>query len=431
MFRQHTRRLLRQGHRGEDVRQVQQLLQEAGHDPGPLDGFFGPRTDAAVRAFQSARQLVVDGIVGPKTWEALTTPSTDGSARGHSLHIGLNVVDDAAYGTPIQPLSGCVNDANSMTALATSQGFSTTTLVDRQGTSQNILDGIAQAAGELRAGDFFLLTYAGHGSQVPDTTGEEGPDALDETWVTYDRQLIDDELAAALGRFQPGVRILVVSDSCHSGSMTRELRLAYQAFAETYRDDPERGFVPNPPASLPVSASRDVTGWADLQESVRAVIPSVVEQVRGTTRTAVRPADVDRYTDLVLAQVRGETRGVSVLHGTPRTRELAVEIARRDVNQRREMYREVKLAAREADPPRAPVLLISGCQDHQLSLDGDRNGLFTQRLLETWDDGRFNGQGYPELHRRIVALMPPQQIPNLFWATPPDPKFELQRPFTI
>jgi hypothetical protein len=139
---------------------------------------------------------------------------------------------------------------------------------------------------------------------------------------------------------------------------------------------------------------------------------------------------VDRYTEMVLAQVRGGTSG-TVLERAPRTRDLPVEIARRDVAARHDMYRTIKRSAREATPPRAHVLLMSGCQDHQLSLDGSRNGLFTQRLLETWDNGHFTGQGYPEFHRRIVESMPPQQIPNLFWATPTDARFELQRPFTI
>jgi hypothetical protein len=431
MLRHKWRRYLRLGTRGEDVRYVQHLLQLGGHDPGPIDGIFGPRTDAAVRAFQTAHDLVQDGIVGPKTWARLTASPVagDGAARGRSLHVGLNVVDDVAYGTPIAPLSGCVNDANDMTALANSQGFSTTTLLDEQGTSQNITDAIADAARELRSGDIFLLTYAGHGSQVPDATGEE-TEQLDETWVAYDRQIIDDELYALWGRFQPGVRILMISDSCHSGTVARVAALAYQAFAQSYQDDREVGYVLDTPVGLPASASRDVAGWADLQDSVRAVIPEVVGQVHGTTVTAVREADVDHYAELVLAQVRGGTRG-TVLQRAPRTRELPMEIARRDMTARRDAYRNVKESVRESPPPEAHVLLIAGCQDHQLSLDGARNGLFTQRLLETWDKGRFDGQGYPEFHRRVVELMPPQQIPNLFWATPPDARFELQRPFTI
>jgi len=64
-------RLLAQGAAGPDVVRLQQQLQQAGFDPGPADGVFGPRTAAAVRAFQRARGLMVDGIVGPLTWVAL------------------------------------------------------------------------------------------------------------------------------------------------------------------------------------------------------------------------------------------------------------------------------------------------------------------------------------------------------------------------
>lgn len=431
MLRHKWRRYLRLGSRGEDVRHVQQLLQLGGHDPGPIDGIFGRRTDAAVRSFQGANDLVQDGIVGPKTWAKLTaSPAPEGDRpRGRSLHIGLNKVDDEAYGQPITPLAGCVNDANDMTALARSQGYSATTLLDADGTSQNIIRAIEDAARELRSGDIFLLTYAGHGSQVPDATGEES-EMRDETWVAYDRQIIDDELYALWGKFEPGVRVLMISDSCHSGTVARVAAFAYQAFAQTYQDDREVGYVLDMPMGVPESATRDAAGWAQLHDSVREVIPAVVGQVRGGTATAVKQEEVDRYTEQVLAQVRGGTRGTAQQR-TPRTRDLPMEVARRDLEARQDTYRAAKESAREAPPPEAHVLLISGCQDHQLSLDGARNGLFTQRLLETWDNGRFAGQGYPEFHRRIVELMPPQQIPNLFWATPPDPRFELQRPFTI
>lgn len=67
------------GSRGPSVTQLQQLLRNQGFDPGPIDGIFGSRTQAAVRAFQQEVDLVVDGIVGIRTWTALgvncgTTP---------------------------------------------------------------------------------------------------------------------------------------------------------------------------------------------------------------------------------------------------------------------------------------------------------------------------------------------------------------------
>lgn len=52
---------------------LQHALTLAGHDPGGVDGNYGPSTERAVRAFQTESGLAVDGLVGPKTWTALQT----------------------------------------------------------------------------------------------------------------------------------------------------------------------------------------------------------------------------------------------------------------------------------------------------------------------------------------------------------------------
>jgi len=57
--------------RGDDVRDVQDALVLYGFSPGSSDGIYGPRTHGAVLAFQQAKGLTVDGIVGPKTVTAL------------------------------------------------------------------------------------------------------------------------------------------------------------------------------------------------------------------------------------------------------------------------------------------------------------------------------------------------------------------------
>lgn len=62
---------LRAGSEGVAVRGLQRMLITRGYEPGEIDGRFGPKTDAAVRAYQSDQGLDVDGIVGPKTWDAL------------------------------------------------------------------------------------------------------------------------------------------------------------------------------------------------------------------------------------------------------------------------------------------------------------------------------------------------------------------------
>lgn len=57
--------MLRRGARGDDVRELQRLLNLG------VDGIFGPNTEAAVRLVQAGHKLVIDGIVGPQTWAAL------------------------------------------------------------------------------------------------------------------------------------------------------------------------------------------------------------------------------------------------------------------------------------------------------------------------------------------------------------------------
>src|SRR3954451_2463540 len=139
-------------------------------------------------------------------------------AKGRSLHLGLNAVDPKAYGGWDGQLTACEADANDMEALAEGLGYETQKLLTAEATSSAILEELARAVTDLEAGDIFFLTYSGHGGQVPDTNGDDA-DRMDETWVSYDRQIVDDELYAAFGTFTAGVRIAVLSDSCHSGTV--------------------------------------------------------------------------------------------------------------------------------------------------------------------------------------------------------------------
>lgn len=70
--------LVRQGDRGQSVRDVQHLLRARGHSL-EVDGIFGPVTDGAVRAYQEDNSLTVDGIVGPATWRAVIVQVALGS----------------------------------------------------------------------------------------------------------------------------------------------------------------------------------------------------------------------------------------------------------------------------------------------------------------------------------------------------------------
>jgi peptidoglycan hydrolase-like protein with peptidoglycan-binding domain len=75
--------IFRKGDKENGVFAVQSLLRAHGHEV-EVDGDFGPKTESAVRAFQQARGLQVDGVVGNRTWEALVIQVRRGS-RGEAV----------------------------------------------------------------------------------------------------------------------------------------------------------------------------------------------------------------------------------------------------------------------------------------------------------------------------------------------------------
>jgi hypothetical protein len=86
-------------------------------------------------------------------------------------------------------------------------------------------DEIAALLGRARAKDLVVVQYSGHGSFVPDRDGDER-DAVDECLCPWDvasqGPIVDDELAAIYGDRPRGVRLLMVSDSCHSGTVCHQ-----------------------------------------------------------------------------------------------------------------------------------------------------------------------------------------------------------------
>jgi metacaspase-1 len=150
-----------------------------------------------------------------------TNEKEDKMAKGFSLHIGLNRVDSDHYNGWSGPLRACEADAQDMQQIAQENGYDTKLLLTNQATRNKVTQHIQQASETLEAGDIFFVSYSGHGGQVPDFNGDE-EDGMDETWCLFDGQLIDDELSGFWAKFSAGVRILVLSDSCHSGTVTRE-----------------------------------------------------------------------------------------------------------------------------------------------------------------------------------------------------------------
>lgn len=298
----------------------------------------------------------------------ITAATVTSMARAVSLHIGLNAVSGAAYGGWDGPLAACEFDANDMAAIAKSRGMKTTVLLTKKATRDKVLAGLRSAAKALKAGDLFFLSYSGHGGQVPDVSGDEA-DKQDETWCLFDGQLIDDELYFELGQFAAGVRILVLSDSCHSGTVVRAA-------------PPAQGTPQQRPKLMPAAVA--MRTYREHQ--------AFYDKLQRDVAKAAGPTALDP--DTALANVAASARLNAIV-------------------------RNFKPA----------VLLISGCQDNQTSMDGDHNGAFTEQLLRVWNHAAFKGN-YGGFHARIKAAMPASQSPNLFTLGKAG-AFLAQTPFTV
>jgi metacaspase-1 len=138
----------------------------------------------------------------------------------HALCIGIN-----NYPGTNMDLDGCVNDAEDWAAELGRRGFAVQKLIDSEATKAAMVAGFQSVIGAAAAGDLVVITFSGHGTYVPDINGDE-LDGLDEALCPYDLQtngsaLLDDEIHALFAARAPDVRLVLISDSCHSGTVTR------------------------------------------------------------------------------------------------------------------------------------------------------------------------------------------------------------------
>jgi metacaspase-1 len=138
----------------------------------------------------------------------------------HALCIGINYDGSSAQ------LSNCVNDARTWRGIASGEGISVTGLVEQDATKRNILGEIDQLVASLGYRDLGIITYSGHGSWDVDSSGDE-PDGRDELLCPVDifqgNYISDDELDAIFKKRRHGARLVFISDSCHSGTVTRAM----------------------------------------------------------------------------------------------------------------------------------------------------------------------------------------------------------------
>lgn len=121
-------------------------------------------------------------------------------------------------------LAGCVNDARDWQQALEARDFEVTTLLDRQATGKAMRHALRAVVGRAATGDTVVVQFSGHGSFVPDESGDES-DGTDECLCPYDVErkgpITDDELFEIFSGRAAGVRLVMVADSCHSGTVAR------------------------------------------------------------------------------------------------------------------------------------------------------------------------------------------------------------------
>lgn len=137
----------------------------------------------------------------------------------HALCVGIN--DYPGTGSD---LAGCVNDANDWGKALAARGFAVSKMYDKQATGKAMRKAFAEIVGGAKRGDTVVIQYSGHGSFVPDQDGDE-PDGTDECLCPYDigssGPITDDELFDIYMERERGVKLVIISDSCHSGTVAK------------------------------------------------------------------------------------------------------------------------------------------------------------------------------------------------------------------
>lgn len=135
----------------------------------------------------------------------------------HGLFIGIN------YTGTNNALRGCINDAKDWQAYFAPHLKSDAMLLEQTATKANIIAEMSKVLAKLTANDTAIITFSGHGTHIPDQSGDE-TDRRDEVLCPWDMNrnlLLDDELRDILSQRADFSRVLLITDCCHSGTMTR------------------------------------------------------------------------------------------------------------------------------------------------------------------------------------------------------------------
>jgi len=145
-----------------------------------------------------------------------------------ALCVGIN-----SYPYKNMDLKGCVNDATAWAELLINHfdfpRSDVKFIFDSDATKNNIIKALKRILAKAQAGDVLVFTNSSHGSYVPDEDGDERK--YDQVICPYDVEdnvIVDDELRVMFTDLPAGVNLTVISDSCHSGTVTRIVTTDYR-----------------------------------------------------------------------------------------------------------------------------------------------------------------------------------------------------------
>jgi len=135
-------------------------------------------------------------------------------------------------------LRGCLNDQTDLIKKLNKDfpGFIIHKFADSQAKRSTFIDEVKNAIQSLVPGDVLLIHYSGHGTQVYDKNGDEA-DGYDEAICLYDGNVIDDDIGDALTGIPEGAIVVIMLDSCFSGTATRAMNIKHPK---------KNRFMPNP-----------------------------------------------------------------------------------------------------------------------------------------------------------------------------------------
>lgn len=201
-----------------------------------------------------------------------------------SRHFGLNSVNPSAYGGWPGRLIACCADATDLAALFARAGFNSEAIFDQDATFGRMQDELDAAACACTAGDWFILTYSGHGSQRDSSYSMS---AQVESLCLYDRLLEDYWLRTYLSRFVAGVNVVLILDSCFSGGMDKAAARARVAPLWVTRgraipSQQPRLFLP---ANIALLSACDADETAEDGDRNGAYTETLLETVQGGAQT--------------------------------------------------------------------------------------------------------------------------------------------------